>query len=235
MATVEELDKRMQELEKDNSRKMLLQYLVYPLVLFLVGVYFNRQIEDARVNAQKLQIAQTLLPQLFSANHAQALASEKLNAAVLPKSLADDLNRIAEDYYAGQIKQDLKSGNIESAASLYGAAQNISGPVSEGIIKQVQNDPQTQEKLTKYQQAAAAERAGFEALLDGDFNTAIQKFQDSENSVNGYHQVYEIHKLLTKNRKDLDDPRKRREILQIIVRDYYRGAPKDLLERLRSA
>lgn len=233
-AAIDKLEQRIKDLEKDNSRKLFVQYLIYPLVLALIGVYFNRQIEDAKLNAQKLTIAQTLLPELFNPNHSRALASQKLITAVLPADLATQLNGIAEDYYVSQIKADVKSGNIESAASLLTAAQSVSGPVSANIIKAVQTDPQSAQ-VTRYQAAAATERAAFEALLAGNFDLAIQKFQESENAVNGYHQVYEIHRLLVKNKPDLNDSARRKEVFQKIVNDFYRGAPRDLLELLKNA
>jgi hypothetical protein len=232
--TIEEMEPRIKDLEKANSRRFLLQYLVYPLILAAMGYYFNRQIETAKLETQRIQIAQTLLPSLFQGNHAQALATEKMISRVVSKDLADDLNSITEEYYTSKLKYELKAGNVDGAASILTAVQSVGGAISEKLTKTAENDPQSK-SISNYQLASAKERAAFEALLGGRFDEAIKGFQDAENTVNGYHQVYEIHRYLVQHRKELDNPETRKQIFKTIVEQYYRGAPADILQRLRES
>jgi len=116
--TIEELESRIKDLEKDSNRRFLLQYLIYPLILAAMGYYFNHQIETAKLETQRIQIAQALLPSLFQGNHSQALATEKMISRVVSKDLADDLNSITEDYYTSKLNIELKAGNMDAAANI---------------------------------------------------------------------------------------------------------------------
>lgn len=49
------------------------------------------------------------------------------------------------------------------------------------------------------------EEEGFQFLIDKEVDSAIASFIKSENSYNGYHQVYEIAKYLRKNENKLSD------------------------------
>jgi len=53
------------------------------------------------------------------------------------------------------------------------------------------------------QLAKEMEKKGYDALLDKNVKDAIQYFKDSENSFNGYNQVYEIAFYLNGAQKDL--------------------------------
>jgi hypothetical protein len=232
--TIEELESRIKDLEKASTRRFLLQYLIYPLILAAMGYYFNHQIETAKLETQRIQIAQALLPSLFQGNHSQALATEKMIARVVSKDLADDLNSITEDYYTSKLNIELKAGNMDAAANILTAAQSVGGTISEKLTKTVESDPHSK-SIKNYQLASAQERAAFDALLDGRFDEAVKGFQDTENTVNGYHQAYEIHRYLIQHRKDLDNPEIRKQIFKTIAEQYYRGAPADVLQRLRES
>jgi hypothetical protein len=49
------------------------------------------------------------------------------------------------------------------------------------------------------------EKQGYDFLLNKDVDGAIEAFVKSENSYNGYHQVYEIARYLIKNKGNLSD------------------------------
>jgi len=65
--SVEELENRIMELEKDrrNRLRFFIQYLLSPLLVVIVGVIFNWQLEKGKKEIQQLQIAQSMLTTLF--------------------------------------------------------------------------------------------------------------------------------------------------------------------------
>lgn len=106
-------------------------------------------------------------------------------------------------------------------------------PQIKQVVEEVKNAPPTQPisntQPTKDKATALAkEREGFQALISGDYGSAIAAFQAAENSYNSFHNVYELTRLLRKNRAQMSDPMKRKEVFQTIVKQYSFGAPTDL-------
>lgn len=233
MPELEDLQKRIEKLEKDNWKRTLAQFLVYPLILAGFGFLINRTLDRQKLEVQRFQVMQTLLPNLFSENHSQSLATELIVAKVEP-DLADELHTITAEYYEQKIKSDISKGQYESAGNLLAAAKAIGGPVGEQIVKSAESTPATTDGLSKLEQARSKEREGFQALLDGNFAQAQQAFQDAENIYNGYHQVYEIARLLRSHKQEYSNPARQKELLRTIAETMYRGAPPDLLEKLRA-
>jgi hypothetical protein len=233
VAELPELEHRVEKLEQDNARKMLVQYLIYPVILVIIGWYLNRALESQKLEVQRIQVTQTLLPSLFSDNHSQALATELIVSKVEP-DLAADLHKITATYYEEKVKSDIGKGQYESADSIIAAAKSVGGPVADQILKST-TTPTTEKALNQLGLARQKERAGFQALLDGDFAKAQEDFRQSEGAYPGYHQVYEIGRLLRSRQKDFNNSTVRKQIAQTIVEQYYRGAPPDLFEQLRQS
>jgi hypothetical protein len=88
------------------------------------------------------------------------------------------------------------------------------------------------EPSNKLQIAKEKETEGFKNLINGNYDGAISSFQASEDTYNTYHNVYDIARLLRKNKSQLDDPTKKKEVFQTIVKKYPYGAPPDLLRQV---
>ena len=82
--------------------------------------------------------------------------------------------------------------------------------------------------------ALEKEREGFQALIAGNYDGAIAAFQASENAYNSFHNVYDLARLLRKNKAQMDDPAKRKEVFQTIVKKHFYGAPPDLWQQVVS-
>ena len=63
----------------------------------------------------------------------------------------------------------------------------------------------TSAEETNLENARKFEELGYESLLKKDLDNSIDAFIKSENSNNGYHQVYEIARYLIKNKAKLSD------------------------------
>lgn len=85
-----------------------------------------------------------------------------------------------------------------------------------------------------FNSALRYENQGYIYLLDKDVTGAIEAFRRSENSYNGFHQVYEIAIFLEKNKVALADRNSDswRTTYEAILKDYSWKMPEDFREQL---
>ena len=83
--------------------------------------------------------------------------------------------------------------------------------------------------------ASVREREGFENILAGRWNAAMESFQAAYEAYPDYHNVSEIYGLL-KNKLDAlvaGDEKAVQEVLNAIVERYSWGAPEDVIARIK--
>ena len=85
------------------------------------------------------------------------------------------------------------------------------------------------EPNTRSERAAAAERQGFEALIQRDLGAATRAFEQARTIWPDYHNVAEISRLLSATRAEPDWP----ELYRTILTQYSWGLPEDLRPALR--
>jgi len=238
MATDELVEKRLAKLENQSSLKFFVQYLLSPILLVSIGTFINWRIEENKAESNRVDVAQRMIPTLFAGNPDQAFATERLLAKIVDPASASDLHLIVVKYYQGKIESSLSTGNVELAARIVSAATTIGGSAADEVVKSVANDKNQAERIqgfkTKSQEAAQNEREGFERLISGDYEGAMNAFKAAENAYHSYHQVYELARLIKEKKSELGDPNKRKDFLQVIVTQFAYGAPQDLMERLRA-
>lgn len=239
MATVEELESRISRLEKEGKLKFFVQYLLSPLLIISVGTFINWRIEQGKAEAQRIDLAQRMIATMFSGNADEAFATERLLTKVVDPQYAADLHQSVAKYYQSKVDASIKEGDVEGAARIVSAAKTIGGTAADQVVQSVdQNQAQKstiQNYVSKSEEAAQQERQGFESLLAGDFERAANAFEASERAYHSYHSVYEIARLLRSKSAELNDPARRKAVLQEIVTRHAYGAPPDLLQRLREA
>lgn len=133
---------------------------------------------------------------------------------------------------AEEIKEKLlkaKSEALEINASIQQVQQNVA-QLSQRIGSPVASES---DRSTRFKRATQKEREGFEYLLAGEYDRAVEAFEDTEIIYPAFHQVYEIGRLLRGNRSKLDIPDERRKIFLEIVEKYSWEAPRDLLLELK--
>ncbi|WP_347069271.1 hypothetical protein [Flavobacterium sp. WV_118_3] len=108
--------------------------------------------------------------------------------------------------------------------------QKIKDPTESHFIK-------VDKKDTNTDQAQKFEADGFHYLLEKDVDNAISAFRKSENSHNGFHQVYEIAVYLNKNKSQLLDANSEfwKEAYRKIATDYSWRMPEDVKQKLTAA
>jgi hypothetical protein len=237
VATTEELADRISKLEKEGKLKFFVQYLLSPLLIISVGTFINWRIEQGKAEAQRLELAQKMITTMFSGNADQAFATERLLTKVVDPDYAADLHQSVARYYQNKVDASIKQGDVEGAARIVSAARTIGGTAADQVVQSVdQNQTQKntiQAYTSKSQEAAQKEREGFEKLITGDYDSAAASFEAAEQAYHSYHSAYEIAHLLRLRSADLNDPARRKAVLQEIVSRHAYGAPPDLLQRLR--
>ncbi|MCB9088260.1 MAG: WD40 repeat domain-containing protein [Calditrichae bacterium] len=88
--------------------------------------------------------------------------------------------------------------------------------------------------ISKAEMASWKEREGFEYLIKDDFVAAQRAFLEAEQLYPGYHQVYEIARLLRVDGVKAKTEADRKIIYETIILKLSYRAPGDLLEQLRA-
>jgi hypothetical protein len=234
MATVEDLDKRLSKLEKESAFRFFVQYLLSPLLIVVFGTFMNWEIERLRSDVSRLDVAQKMVANLFTGNADQAFATERLMAKLVDPVLADEIHNIVANYYQNKIAVAVKNGRAEEARDIVQAARGAGGPAAERVVAALAASPEQNRAVSKVETAARNEREGFESLLRGDYDAAIQSFQAAEDAYPSYHQVYELARLLRQKKSTLADAEAQRRFFSLIAKDYSYGAPPDVLQRLKA-
>jgi len=86
---------------------------------------------------------------------------------------------------------------------------------------------------SKSKLANAKEQEGYKLLIDGNFEHAQQAFESAEAAINGYHNVFELARLLRERRESLKDQNAKKEVYKTIVDQYWGYASSEQLKKLR--
>ena len=170
---------------------------------------------------------------LFAGKPEQAFATERLMAKVVEPGVAKEFEDIVARYYRVQIDSEVKAGNFENVEKTVSAAKAFGGGAAEQVVKSIKQNSNAAKKLEDYQVASIEERKGFESLVAGKYDEARQHFENAESSYPGYHNVYEIARLLRRKKAELENPEARKKVLITILTSYSYKAPADLLEQLK--
>lgn len=153
-----------------------------------------------------------------------------------PPAQSEAVTRVAEDI-------DLKINSLRE--NLDREVQQIQQTATRAPLPQQQQIEPTQQQptaapaepapTTRGEQAAAFERAGFEAILDRDFEAALEAFSEARRTWSTYHNVAEIQRHLAKLKKKGTpiDEAKWAAIDRAILTEFSWGMPPDLRERFR--
>jgi hypothetical protein len=148
MSTIEELNSRIEKLEGEKKKTawiMILQTVLAPMLLLMIGFFLNSQMETAK---ERLQIAelelkriatvQQMMDQLFSGTPARAFVAERLLSSILDKSMSDTISNIVASYYLSSLQGDLKPADIEKLNQLASAANEIQSQSANKILKSIE-------------------------------------------------------------------------------------------------
>lgn len=82
--------------------------------------------------------------------------------------------------------------------------------------------------------ARTEERKGFQSMLAGDYDAAIEAFEAADEAYPTYNNAYELARILRRNKTQMKDEARKKEVFKTIAEQYSYRAPKDLLEKVRA-
>ena len=85
---------------------------------------------------------------------------------------------------------------------------------------------------TAYQRAKQLEKEGFNAITNNQFDIALVKFNQIIKFSPSFHSSYEIAMLLTKEKKNFENPETQQKIKEQIVKNYTWKAPAEQLKKI---
>lgn len=148
MSTIEELSSRIEKLEGDKKKNtwiMILQTVLAPMLLLMIGFFLNSQMESAKERLQvaelelkRIATVQQMMDQLFSGTPARAFVAERLLSSILDKSMSDTISNIVASYYLSTLQGDLKPADIEKLNQLASAANEIQSQSANKILKSIE-------------------------------------------------------------------------------------------------
>ena len=143
---MDDLHKRVALLERHNNSKIpgALKYIVSPLLVLVIGFYFNSQLQESERNFSLLQLevvriqaAQDMLQELFSGTPKRALIAEKLMAHLVDEKLGAEIRQIVVDYYSDEISDSVSGDLLQRQLDLAIVARKIRSPAAESILKAI--------------------------------------------------------------------------------------------------
>ena len=243
-----ETDKLQNEVEKLIAEVKILKkpYLqptfwigVIALGVSVAGNIGQSLTYESRATIAKADVAQAKLDRIEMEKKRDEAQNEldKLQSQLL--SIQETIGQAKQESNSTQVQERLievekKLTNLQDTTQT--TQQSLATSESSAVreFRETQQNTPKSAPISRLLTAKEKEREGFQNLLDGDYDNAIAAFQAAENAYNSYHNVYEIARLLRQNKSQMNDPAKKKEIFQKIVKDYSYGAPPDLLQQVKA-
>jgi len=150
------------------------------------------------------------------------------------EDLKKEIGIIVEEYLSSKVDQSIKSGDLETAQNIFEAAKTIGGTAGKSIAKGIEADTGKKETLSKYERARKHEINGFNALVQENFNVALESFQEASDVYPKLHSVSEISRLLNSKKDEFDNIEVQKDIYRTIVEKYSWKVPKDIVQELKN-
>ncbi len=146
MPDLEEVSRRIEKLEKRRPARLpdFVQYLS-PLLVVLIGAFFNHRIEQARrdfqsleLEVKRIQATQGFMEELFSGTPQRAFVAERLISKIVEKSLAEEITAIVRDYYAGKVEESVARNDTVEANKITEAAGAIKSRAGVELLQRLE-------------------------------------------------------------------------------------------------
>lgn len=206
-----------------------LRMLMWPVIVLVIVLVFADDVRNI-VSSREFEVAGVLkIGQRVKQIEDSATEEIADIRALLEQMQADpaiDRAELARDI---ENKLDNLSGNLSrEVAQIQQAAPAAAAPTAavEPVVAPAAGDQSS---------AAGFERDGFQALIDHDIERAIASFGRARDLYPDYHNVSEIHELLSEQRGSLETPDSPdwQRIYRLIVAQYSWGMPAEFRPAFR--
>ena len=218
--------------------RLVLDYIkafMWPVVAIIVVLIYQDDVRQI-LTEREVDIFGLRIGERVEQIESQAMAEIEDLRLLLEAQEAQADDGVA-DGAAPQLREDI-------ATKLDSLESNLSREIARVQVEQqaLQAAPPAQRQVTldaegsRATRAAAAERRGFEALIDHDVRAAIAAFGEARDIWPEYHNVAEISRALTRRRDKLDDPDSPAwpQLYREILTRYSWGLPEDIRTEIRA-
>ena len=229
---IEDLQKRIQDLEDEKLGpfQFFIKYILSPLLVVIVGFVLSWKIENGRKEIQKIQVAHSMLPSLFSEDHNinVTLATQRLWEKVLDDdNLKEAIDSILKDYMQFRLNESVEEQNYEKIEELYDAASTFKGRAGRRIMSSIDSNREVSSKIYGRRKARIFIRRGFDELINEDFHQALTYFKTASEMAPHYRSTNAIYKLLESNKNRLGDSAVKKKIYREIVEKHSARMPHE--------
>jgi hypothetical protein len=186
-----------------------LKTLIWPVILLVIVFSYEKEVmgllENREIDAFGLKIGARIKD--FSANYENELQELRMVIDATPNNEA--------------LLTKIETIDQNASREL---AQVQEASINTKLIKD-----QTVSKFS----VAAAERAGFEAILDRNVDVAISQFGSARKIWADYHNVSELEKVLKRKKSNLNNEANWQDLEELILQKYSWGMPSDIRARFR--
>jgi hypothetical protein len=145
---VRELQEKIAALEKQTRSRFVIQVLVGPVLIAVLGYYFNLQVEKAKHDFQQLEVEtkrvdsiRAIIPELFSEPAQRALIAEQLVSALVDTNLKEQIHKAVEASIRSRINVavDNAQSNPKVSAAVLAAIDATSQELTTETAKNLVN------------------------------------------------------------------------------------------------
>jgi hypothetical protein len=176
-----------------DTWKTLLQTLLIPIAIALVGYMINNTLQQKQMSLDKLKSTEQLVDDAFDAsNPDKAFALVKLLPQMTDdRAYGDTLIALINNYYIKKAVSAAQMGNDSIFQKISDAAKTFQG-TGVHISDSLKSNPIT----SNAEAAHSEERKGITFLQSGDLDSAQDHFEKAGNKYPGFHSNAEISNLL---------------------------------------
>ena len=127
--------------EKSGAFRFFMQYLFSPVIIIIIGFYFNVQLERTKQSFQtlelelkRIQAAQEMLQELFSGTPERAFIAERLIAQIVDEKLREEIHKLVTDYYTEQFDESIYAQDISKMSRISKAARKVKSPAGDRVV-----------------------------------------------------------------------------------------------------
>ena len=229
---IDEIKDVLKKIEKKKGTNPWLQFFMFPLILAGMGYYFQSIIKESENRIEELKMTQTIVNDIYKDTvYERTVAMRGIMSELLQNDeLSKKLNVLIDE----RVKKLILEGTPKEVSGIVNAVENVSNE-SDSLKLKLEASEEIQTVLkTRTNLASAKEREGFNYLASGNLVAAEKAFRQVDSIYPTYHQAYEIYRYLDKVNKRQSSERNLREIQKFTIENYNYGAPKDIVERIKT-
>ncbi len=225
---ITELQKRLVALDKGKNRNYWLQFFVFPLILAVLGYFFQNAIIESSERREQLKMAQDIVENVFTDTiYDKTIAMRGILYEVLDN---DKLSRTIGRLIDTRLKELAINGTPKEMTKVVKAVETFS-TATDSVKEKFAKSPEIQERImNRNSLAKAKEKQAFTYLKNGELLKAERAFRQVDSIYPTYHQAYEISKYLRENSDKFDDKQDVLKIQEHTINAFPYGAPENIVK-----